>query len=298
MLLAEKFNATALRPLENPSRRLPLPSHLLTTTSYNEPGKLARAIRQGLAAYDFSTRDIERLNIAWPQKHPHERHTNTATQHAQALQPILQSLFRNTDVILAKSLYENIKLGRSENQRAVHALTGRQTFSADEKLQDEPLPFLTPAAAKGECFVLTDWFMAQGTTLANLASFIQHNGGYVLALAMPFGDAPFLQTKAEPRQAEAPYRGTGYAPALAAAFRHSAKRDTDYNPGECVALFNYALGAHGRSLETLTDGECRTLEKELCNAELGFTRLIEHLGVPLPAQQQFVQSHRDRWGPT
>ena len=281
------MTAEALRTLENPPARLPWPAHLTHTTPYNEPRALAQAVRNGLTAYGLRPRDVERLNIAYPHKHPRKRHFNKAADHALSLQFALERLFRRVDLPIAHAIHETVHLGRSENGTALHALTGRQVHDTDPALQDEPLPFLTTAGARGEAFVLTDWTVSQGTTVASLASYIMHNGGLVLAVTVPFGAVP-LQPLAGGGQ---PARLSG----LSAQFQRAAAREKSapgYDADECAALFDRALAGHGRALATLTDGECRALARDVPQWDRNFSGLLETLGLPAAAQRAFIAARR------
>jgi hypothetical protein len=283
----------ARRLLENPRMRCPLPGWLRDTVSYRDQDALTGAIRRGLRDAGLPDRDIGRLTIAWPQKHPHTSHPNAATNHARTLHEILRRRFPGTQIAMAHALYETRKLDRSENSSPLKTMTDEQLFSVDPALQAEPLPFLTPAGARGEAFVLTDWAVMQGTTIANLASFITHNGGHVVAVAEPYGGRA-LQQRGGARGDDGALGNvprTGRIPALAAAFRNAAG-DTDYSPAECVALFNRALARHGRSLSTLTDGEAETLESAFNSCGTQLASFVAQLGISPPAQRDFIDAWR------
>lgn len=250
------------RTLENPPARLPLPGHLGYAFSYNLRGEFARVVRLGVAASQQRFSALPRLNIAWPQKHPFDNHRNAATSHAQTLQTVLQGLFRGKDVILAHAIHETVRLNRSEDSSALHAMTGRQSFAVDSGLQDEPLPFLSKAGMRGECFVLTDWFINQGTTIAALASFIHHNGGHVVAIATPCGGAQLRPDE----QA---------VPRLAACFSRASRGGL--KPAETLARFDRALAPHGRAVATLTHGEILALERCITAEEKSFESFIDRL---------------------
>ncbi len=289
------------RTLTNPRARLPLPAALATAVNYNNPDELAAAVRYGIQSHGLSFAAVPRLTVAWPHKHPHENHQNTATPHALRLYESLRKAFPEKTILRADALYEERNLARSERSDMLYTLTARHVFATDPHIQSESLPFLTEGGAKGEVFVLTDWISVQGTTLANLAGYIAHNGGHVAALALPYGGKALAQSPGITKDlayipAERGVPQVGQVPLLAATFKRAAA-GTDYTPGECVALFERALAPHGHTLTNLTAEEAHFLYVEMRDRELDFKTYVEKLGMPLRAQDDFIHNLRRSGGP-
>lgn len=289
------------RTLTNPRARLPLPAALAQAVNYGDIPALTAAVRHGIESHGLSPDDITRINVAWPHKHPERNHQNTATPHALNLCESLAQAFPDKQIIRANALYEERNLARSERSDMLYTLTARHVFAADPHIQAEPLPFLTDDGAHGEIFVLTDWISVQGTTLANLAGYIAHNGGHVAALALPYGGKALAQYPGISKDlayipAERGVPQTGQVPLLAATFQRAAA-GTDYTRAECVALFERALAPHGHTLVNLTEGEAHFLYAEMRDRELDFNTYVEKLGMPRPAQDDFIHNLRRSGGP-
>lgn len=283
------------RELTNPKKRLPLPECAGRTVSYKEKEELEKAVRYGVESHGLSFADTPRLNVAWPQKHQSKQHANAATGHAVKLYQALTDIFPDKDIMFAEGIYETTDLGRSEKSNMLYTLTARNEFSADPAQQTQFLPFLTPQGAKSEVFVLTDWTVMQGATMANLASFITHNGGHVAAIAPSYSGKAIQQERfpAETYERGVPRRGQ--IPLLASAFKTACTRGCDYTAEECVELFDHALSFNGLSLDTLTNGECLELHKELNNCYAHFPGFVESLGLPVRNQQHVVARMRERF---
>jgi hypothetical protein len=289
------------RTLTNPRARLPLPAALATPVNYHKIDDLSAAVRYGVQSHGLRFDDVPRLTVAWPHKHPDDNHHNAADPHAEELCRALKDAFPHKSILRADAIYEERNLARSERSDMLYTLTARHVFAADAHIQAEPLPFLTDDGAHGEVFVLTDWISVQGTTLANLAGYIAHNGGHVAALALPYGSKALAQYPGISKDlayipAERGVPQTGQVPLLAATFQRAAA-GTDYTRAECVALFERALAPHGHTLINLTEGEAHFLYAEMRDRELDFNTYVEKLGMPRPAQDDFIHNLRRSGGP-
>src|SRR5690606_1580800 len=137
------------------------------------------------------------------------------------------------------------RLGRSEDQSSVHALTARQIYRvADNPQQEKPFQFKNAETGKPEFFLVLDACVEQGTTLANFMSYITLQGGHVLA-AVANNEQRLVQrataTKAErvlvSEAFRDPSRNTGRLVQLAETFSKSAKRDgIDLSPSKCLDI--------------------------------------------------------------
>ena len=279
----KKSNIIAYRKLYNPPARLPLAQHLTHTVSHAEPQRLVGILRRALRACGDSLEKIDHIAIAFPHKHPRERlHVNAANGHALRLKDEMELACRHMKFPLATSIFETVRLGRSEDQSVLHALTGKQIYDVDPALQNEPLPFITHKRAAREYFIIVDWLAAQATTTANLASFITHNGGTVLAIATGNPDRRLAQSDdVEMGNEHLPLNlRTGMIPSLALAFNRAT--GCKIPPGTCVQKVEDALKPHGRSLRTLTIPEAEALLQSVNNGTLPFDALIQGLQHRLP----------------
>lgn len=280
---SDKSSVIAYRKLDNPPARLPLAAHLTYTVSHSEPQRLVGILRRALRACGDSLEKTDHIAIAYPHKHPRERlHINAANGHALRLKDEMELACRGHRFPLASSLFETVRLGRSEDQSVLHALTGRQIYDVDPALQTEPLPFIAADRPARSYFIIVDWIAAQATTVANLASFITHNGGTVLAIATGNPDRRLAQSPdVEMGNEHLPLNlRAGMIPALAHAFNRASGHRIP--PGTCVEKVEDALQPHGRSLRTLTVPEAEALLHATNNGTLPFDALIEGLQRRLP----------------
>lgn len=273
---------TAFRALDNPPARLPLPATLTETIGFNDPDILLEKLKKPLRAHGVRLDDLERLNIAYPHKHPSEEGNDKAVGEARMLRGALKKACPGVAFPLAAAIHETVHLGRSEDQSVLHALTGKQIYAVDPSLQSEPLPFIERDHNRPECFVIVDWTMSQGTTIANLASYLTHNGGHVVAAIVPdYGGEPIAQRSSCDRGE------------LRRIFHHAAcDLSGNYGPEECVVLFDAALKNHGRSLATLTHNEFKRLQNTVDWDSKMFFNILNDLGMDAAARREFLHNRR------
>lgn len=270
----------------NPARRRPIRGDFpeaIASAAYSDEEILA-VIDAELKKHGTTLRGVARINIAYPHKHPVRRpdHDNKATDDTVSFTERLGRAAPEIRWAMADALYEERHLARSLDQSSLHALTARQKFDVDQSLQAEPLAFKSPGGKK-EFFILYDHGIDQGTTLANLMNYIEHNGGAVLAAGSPYFRAHLAQ-KPSLYSAKAAFNNAAYyqgrIPDLALAFSrstrepiirsdlvnqktggllHAIKGRAELTPQECADAFEAALSRHGNSLFALTDGECTRL---------------------------------------
>lgn len=291
-----RMNCPPARTFTHPDARLPLPGHIKASLPYCHGSTAAHTLDTTIKAlgYDRAAEGHD-IIIAYPHKHPDRQHKNEGLYFALAAQESLKKQWPETRLIMAHALYETVHLGRSEDRSSIHALSGQQRFAIDAGLQEDPLPFLheAPTAARPALFIIVDDIIEQGTTIANMASFITHNGGTVVA-ALTYNQADALRQLSPLPQffsvLDKPY-DQGFAPTLATWFADAARRDkTNYTPMETVALMEAALQPHGRSLLTLTQGECNRLNVQvLAN---GLSPFLRQLGLSSERQDAIVQKRR------
>ncbi len=249
---------------------------------------LVSLIENKLSEKSSSLQNIERVYIVYPQKHPKRfpgyQDKNSGVPFILSL--LLKYHFPKISWPLADSVVETVSLNRSFDQGSFHALTGKQVYEVYEKkrfcsLFSSQNPFVT---SKGECsnphFIIFDHVVEQGTTAANMMSFLEHNGGEVLAVASHINPTPLVQKDTRSKYPNThlygefsnPLRNTGRLPELAFAFCSSMKgRYEDYEtPQKCMEAFEKALNGMGHSVFALTDGECKRLRE---NVMSGIVRL-------------------------
>lgn len=279
-----------LRRLTQPEKRLPLPAHLSQTTAalmFAEQGFTESARRAGI-----NPAGIRTLTLVYPHKHPGAAHYNPAQPYVRNVKDTLTARWPQMTVIVAEGLFEEESLDRSTNQSALHALRGRQHYGFDIGAQADPLPFVlrAPTPADPDLMVLVDDCVEQGTTAADWASFLHHNGGTVIAvMAGSSGAAPLAQADdaAGPRATLVPPFNTGLIPVLADEFARTARAEgTPCTPDSVTALFEHALNRHGRSLMTLTHMESYRLRNE--TRQLGVGRFLTLAGCAPAEQKAFL----------
>ncbi len=213
-----------------------------------------------------------RINIVYPRKHPLKfpGHDNTAELEAMKVWHMLQRAKPEVEWVIANALNELHKLGRTGNQTSIHALTAKQEYVVYDNATQQGAVFRFGQAGnnKKEYFIMIDSGFEQGTTMANLLSFIEANGGAVLGAAVSDQKINTLQQKntsifdnnglraglrAEFNDAS---RNIGRLAEMALAFSASAKRDgMDMSPQQALDLFEEKLNKTGNSVFSMTDGE-------------------------------------------
>lgn len=257
-------------PLENPKKRAEIPADFPQTISPYSPQEALDVIRAELAKQGTTLEDARRINLAYPHKHPvlFPEQVNAAEVRVEKFRDCMKALAPHVEWVVANALCERVHLNRSGNPSSTHALTGRQVYDIYMPAQKDPFPFGEGKSA-GEYFVVVDWTIEQGTTIANLMSYIRHNGGTVL-MALADQHAPLVQRQticndnAARAELSAAFndksRNGKRLPEMALAFARSAQyHGHNWSPDECIAKLDAALHHFGNSVFTLTDGECAKL---------------------------------------
>jgi len=287
------------RAFENPRFRVPIRADFPKIINPYNFRDVAINIRDELEKRGLRFEDIEQINLSFPHKEG-SRHNNGA-QSARILTDNLGDLLPQKRWVMARGIFDAAHLGRSENQSAVHALTERHVYGVDMEKQQRELPFLRENFQGESYFILVDDCFEQGTTLANLHSFIEHNGGTVLgAYAAPVGLYSSLQQRGSSQNFyglgapvesdvlsaafnDASY-GAGRIPEMATAFQHSARQGSapwrDMDAAACAQMFEDCLAPFDHSMTLMTDGEAQRLIDTLMGAykeKLTFDELISDL---------------------
>ena len=271
---------TVGRSLTNPKMRIELRPDFPPPVRVDDLHGLRDVLAAELAKQDSSLETVGRINVAYPHKHAgklpsyvqqnKEKGKCIAQDFLKAVRQAPNELSR-IEWISADGISETKALHRSEDQSVIGTLTKSQIFEYDAEAQKTPFPFVEGNSKENEFFVLVDWHIEQGTTLANLASFIEHNGGHVLA-ALSNGRNPnaslvqrhSIQDVGKKSKLSGefndPLRNTKRLEALAKYF--SQTTGFELSPQQCIEIFDDALRPHGRSVFTLTHGECLKIESD------------------------------------
>lgn len=253
---------------------------------------LREKISKAVASYQ--DRKHLKINIVYPQKNPKvfKKYRNHNHMCINKMFNSLSAARPDIEWVLRDDIYENVSLERSEDQSVVHALTSRQEFSIGDKKKfklSEKLEF------SKELFFVADHTIDSGTTIANTMSFIEYNGGKVLAATNLhstyvkefYSLNKFIDiyssdyssreecyiSQSKPYDYEDNLIGTNHGDIpysflrhgsnnkrvaqLANVFSASSQREGEnQTTGECIVAFEKAINRHGNSVLALTNHEC------------------------------------------
>lgn len=258
-------------PLSNPPRRLEIRPDFPRVLNYfyDEPDSFKPVLDRELRKHGTSLDRVRQITLAYPHKHPdlYPDHVNNAERGVGRFKKTVEAAIPHIRWVVAGGLCETVHLARSENQSSVHALTGRQVYAVHRPSQESPCPLLERKGDGKDFFIVVDSGIEQGTTIANLVSYITHNGGVVLAAAATEGcalaqqglllteDVLSLSSRFNDKS-----RNTKCLPRLAKAFSGSAKENgKNWSPETCLEMFEDKLNGCGNSVFSLTHGECGRL---------------------------------------
>lgn len=265
------------RRLENPPVRRELRVDFPDTLVNDDVEEILTVLDRELKKHGASLDTVGHITLAYPHKHPEifPMYWDPAKLPAHGLASLLQTRAPRVQWILANGICETIRLDRSENQTSVHALMSHQLYEVHKPSQKLSLPFLDPDNKGNEFFMVVDCDLEQGTTLANFISYLEHNGGKVLAASTKYIGMPLVQKEFNLRPVKTSLsekfsddaRNTKCLPVLAWSFSESAKKHgRDWSPEECLEMFEQRLKAHGNSLFSMTNNECLRLMNTVRNA--------------------------------
>jgi|GEM_PF-5248783 len=265
--------------------RVALPADFPDTFALYHGGRyIVSAIEEALKKHGTSLTEVKRINLAYPHKDPSlfPGHYDNAKRTIDGLEELLSYAAPKTVQFYAvDEMVETVRLGRSEDQSSIHALTARQVYKiADDPQKDKPFHFKNPETGQGEFFLVVDGFVEQGTTLANLASYITLQGGTVLGavtdntqrLVQSYSASSRVERALVGERFRDPARNTGRLVQLAESFSKSAARDNiPLSAAKCLDIFEGRLNLFGNSVVALTDGECKRIIDTLENRHYGST---------------------------
>lgn len=270
-LLAQLFQTHAApRPLVNADMRLPLRDDfpdVVRVKGYTQPVDLSVFRDVVLAELDKAghtpgKNDI--VTIAYPHKSasrifpaPHP-----LTLLARRFQAALRQDIPQVDWRLATGLCEVRHLDRSNprSQELLRTLRIKHRFGFVAADQIDHLPFMDRTHRAPSYFVVLDDAYAQGTTAANMISFLHHNGGHVLAAASihPPQTRESFQLRQRDHALPAIAKAlAGYAWIGAPA--GTRQQDIHDHINVYMQELDDALHDVGLSLHTLTAAECTSL---------------------------------------
>lgn len=264
----------AAAALHNPAQRHDIRPDFPKTLDLYSAEKALKVLEAELQKQGSSLDRVGHITLVYPHKHPKlfPGHDNQAAHSVSEFHSRLCKAAPQVKWIIADGIVETVHLDRSGNQTSVHALMSQQVYEFYQPAQKDPLPFAENKPGGAEFFLAVDSCIEQGTTIANLMSYVEHNGGRVLAAVSgsmsgrPIAQKPF-PTGRKPSLSAAfndAARNTGRLPQLAEVLHHSARGEgLKLSARECLDRFEAALQKNGNSVFALTDGECERLVDSL-----------------------------------
>lgn len=215
----------------------------------------------------------ERIIVAFPQKNPAiKNYSNGAPPLAKEFAKKLHVALPNVSLYLANELVERRRLYRSDT--GIDARFERpQRYTLVRKLQTSDTT-LVKAQNEGAPYILVDDIVDHGSTLADMASYITHNGGHVLFAAV----ADFIGTKYLSQRKMQKSK-------LGRVFSQSARESgVEMSPAECLALVEKHLNARGYSINSMASGECSQIIRmiETADVRITFAQFLKSIGGQLP----------------
>lgn len=253
---AALFNAYAETPIHT---RLPLPAGFPALVDLaGDTRYLVEAVHAALKVAGYAEDQLpSRINIAYPHKDPElfPHHDNRASKTVRDTYIRLKDAMPDVDWRVAEDICETRSLMRSKNQDSVYALTMQQIFNQNTLKTNFKTEF------NDSVFIVVDHCSEQGTTLANLISFIRRRGGTVLFTAVDDIDFSISRSLVNTHIDE-----------LGQVFGASAGID----PSDALDRFDKALRLHGATVDALTDGETLRLIHTVREGR-GFIDLVDTL---------------------
>ena len=279
-----------LREFFNPTMRMEIRHDFPDIIPLRNVNDVITALDLELKKQNTNLNEIKRINIAYPHKHPalFIGHHDRAIAHATRLTDQLKLIKPNIDWRIANEICETKHLNRSNNSDPINTLRAKQVYEIHSSENLTP-PFLR--SLKREFFIVIDHILEQGTTLANLISYISYNDGYVLGALSnktiyhnTFKRTPSDIERVKKLKLSEKFESLALKSKeitlLAESFSKSAKK---ISPDNCLEFFESSINIHGLSLNTLTPVEAFYI-KEYINKGNKFTTLIKKLNKTNPKQ--------------
>ena len=259
-------------------------------------------IEAELAKQGQTLETVGEINLICPQKDPdaHPNHHDPAITVMRVAAKKLKAeiaarnLGKNAPkVIKHDAIGELVHLDRSSGRGGIyHSLTRQQVFNVNAaRHARHRTSFLSADADKRpHYFVVVDWHISQGTTVANLASYVTHNGGHVLAVACLFSSGSLLPMQNKMNVPELPDNFDWLAPEFAqSASGAQVMASIGYLIAKSAVLKGHenikvngvlndverALNRHGHSLKALTNEEAYRLFDHARSGYVSYDSLME-----------------------
>jgi hypothetical protein len=130
-------------PMSQDPHRLPIrPDFPQTIVSFRKPESVQKLLNLLKAEGIENAEKPLRIHVAYPQKDPDlfPDHLNEAEHCAEQFLRNFQPAIRAAEWRLAREIVETVRLGRSEDQTSVHALTARQEYKVHRTGHDHGQP--------------------------------------------------------------------------------------------------------------------------------------------------------------
>lgn len=302
------------RSLTNPDVRVPLRADFPPVLSFENPAELLATIEAELAKCGQTMATVGTLTIAYPNKDTRVFPAHSNGKGETALYATMRALKKAwkqaghrgafpPSLRHAGMISETAHLDRSHNQGSLHALTKRQQYAARRPLFGALIPFLSASHAQQKhFFIIADQYIEQGTTVANLASYLTHNGGHVLGAV--HGDkggtplvphntfGPFEGQHSELKGAFGAASNNRSLAALGFFLARSAERDgIKVTRDEALHRIEDAINPHGHSLAALTHVETQRLIQSL---QLRHITYAQVLALPVPVSAVTIKQQPAR----
>lgn len=175
--------------------RVPLPpgfgavSNPVLGTGRKENKEAASALivqcEENLKRTGKSLRDIGEVYVVYPAKHPDVKTCGDKSFVSDLIEMGLQEVRPDVHWHFMHSICEKLVLTRAYNQSSLFALTRRQDFIEAPELdmqENGDIPDFIGKRYDGVHFIVIDNSLEQGTTFADLYSYIRNKGGEVIGM--------------------------------------------------------------------------------------------------------------------
>jgi hypothetical protein len=285
------------RTLTNPPIRREIRPDFPRTIPLNDSREILQVVEEELGKLGLSPEDVGHITLAYPHKLPELFSKNNATGSVGVFLDTVKKNPRLAAIpwLRADGLVETKSLERKRNKTSAHALLVHQIYDIHKPSQTTPLPFLEQGA-KEELFIIIDHNVKTGTTVAEMMSYIEHNGGRVLAVAAGYfpGEGVHITQRDEinyssslsPRFNDAA-RNTAKLPLLGFYLsKNAGEEGLNLTPEQCLDLLEKGLHKNGNSVYAMTNAECGRLLNDMRVKALRFSSFMKKLGIEITSRNK------------
>jgi len=164
------------RTLSNPPKRCGIRKDFPKAISFYDVECFLKTINEELHKQGTSFEQVKRIYLAYPHKHPllFPGYINKAEYVVKDFKAMMEKEVPHVQWKIADEICETVHLGRSEDQTSVHALRDRQIYEIYNFKQKNYSSFIKLSHQEKSFFVIVDTTIEQGTTAANLMSYIKY----------------------------------------------------------------------------------------------------------------------------